>query len=68
MAQRPKYLLSLIGANHLPPYTSEEPQLGIVERVTTDFLDKYLKNEPRALERMISAGSVRGVATLQADP
>ena len=32
-ARRPKYLLRLIGAEHLPPYTSEQPQLSIVERV-----------------------------------
>ena len=32
-ARRPKYLLRLLRAKHLPPYTREQPQLGIVERV-----------------------------------
>jgi dienelactone hydrolase len=68
VAPRPKFLLSLLGASHLPPYTSEQPQLDIVERVTTDFLNKYLKNGKRALKRMIAAGSVRGTATIQAEP
>jgi fermentation-respiration switch protein FrsA (DUF1100 family) len=67
-APRPKFLLSLLGARHLPPYTTEEPQLGIVERVTTDFLNRYLKNGERAMTRMIAAGDVRGVGKIQADP
>ena len=67
-APRPKFLLSLLGAQHLPPYTTEEPQLGIVERVSTDFLDRYLLNGNRALQRMLTAGNVPGVATITADP
>ncbi len=68
IAPRPKYLLSLLGAPHLPPYTDEQPQLGVVERVTIAFFDKYLKAEPGALARMRAAGNVAGVAALQADP
>jgi hypothetical protein len=41
-ARRPKYLLRLIGAEHLPPYTDEQPQLSIVERVSIAFLRSYL--------------------------
>jgi fermentation-respiration switch protein FrsA (DUF1100 family) len=67
-APRPKFLLDLLGAPHLPPYTNEQPQLGIVERVTIAFLDHYLKRQPRALSRMRAAGSVIGVATLQSYP
>jgi len=68
IAPRPKFLLSLLGASHLPPYTSEEPQLRIVERVTTSFLNRYLKNGKLALNRMVAAGNVRGVAAIQAEP
>ena len=68
IAPPPKYLLALLGAPHLPPYTYEQPQLGIVERVTIAFLDKYLKGAPGALSRMKAAGNVSGVAALQADP
>ena len=46
IAPPPKFLLTLIGAPHLPPYTDEQPQLGIVERVTIAFLDRYLNHEP----------------------
>jgi dienelactone hydrolase len=65
-ARRPKYLLSLTGVGHLGPYTNEQPQLGIVERVTTAFLDRYLKNGSLgAIER---AADAPGVATLEALP
>jgi predicted dienelactone hydrolase len=68
LAPRPKFLLTLVGASHLPPYTTEQPQLGIVERVTIDFLDAYLKHATKALGAMTIAGNVRGLAALQADP
>jgi dienelactone hydrolase len=67
-ASPPKYLLKLLGAAHLPPYTTQQPQLGIVERVTTDFLDRYLGHRPGALRRLRHDGSVAGLAALTADP
>jgi fermentation-respiration switch protein FrsA (DUF1100 family) len=63
-APRPKYLLRLLGAGHLPPYTYEQPQLSIVERVTIAFLDRYLTNGRRGIARMIAAGNRPGVAQL----
>lgn len=67
-APRPKYLLQLLGARHLPPYTDQQPQLTIVERVTTAFLDRYLKRARRGVARMRADGSVSRTATLIADP
>lgn len=67
-APRPKFLLKLLGAPHLPPYTYEQPQLSIVARVTTAFFDRYLKGQRRGLARMISAGDVGGTAALLARP
>jgi predicted dienelactone hydrolase len=67
-AQRPKYLLSLLGAKHLPPYSTQQPQLAIVERVTIAFLDGYLKHSSTELRRLASLGSVPGVASLLAEP
>jgi dienelactone hydrolase len=43
---RPKFLVWMLGASHLPPYTSQEPELGIVQRATTGFLDHYLLGQP----------------------
>ena len=66
-APQPKFLLTLIGAPHLPPYTTQQPYLSVVARVTTAFLNHYLKHQPAALASMLAAGRVNGVATLQAD-
>lgn len=68
LASTPKYLLRLLGSGHLPPYTTEEPQLGVVERVTTAFLDSYLKNQPGALGRLRRAGDAAHLAALTAYP
>jgi dienelactone hydrolase len=65
-ARRPKFLLTLPGAGHLAPYTTEEPQLGVIERVTTAFLDRYLKHG--SLDRIAQAGDAPGIATLVTAP
>jgi dienelactone hydrolase len=67
IAPPPKYLLRLLGASHLGPYTDQQPQLQIVERVTIAFLDAYVKHARGALSRMLAAGDVPGLATLLAD-
>jgi dienelactone hydrolase len=67
-AQRPKYLLELTGAEHLPPYTVPSAQLHIVEGVSVAFLDSYLKHTAGALARISAIGQVPGTATLTAEP
>jgi fermentation-respiration switch protein FrsA (DUF1100 family) len=67
-ARHPKYLLRLLGAGHLPPYTRQQPQLTIVERVTLAFLDGYLKRRPGSLLRLIPLGTVSRSASIVADP
>ena len=67
-AQRPKYLLRLLGAEHLPPYTREQPYLGVVERVSVAFFDAYLKRSALALQQLGSLGDVSRVSTLLAEP
>ena len=67
-APPPKYLVKLLGAPHLPPYTYMEPQLGIVERVTIDFLEHFLERRRGALRRMVAAASVPGTASITAEP
>jgi dienelactone hydrolase len=64
--RRPKYLLKLLGAGHLPPYTTAARQLGVVERVTIAFLDRYFRDG--TFSRLVSAGRVPGVAILTSDP
>jgi len=66
LAPRPKFLLWLLGASHLPPYTDEQPQLGIVERSTVAFLDHSMKGRPLTVfER---TARVQGLTRLVADP
>lgn len=65
-AVRPKFLLWLLGASHRPPYTDEEPELGIVERSTIAFLDTYLEGRPvRTFE---AATRSAGLTRLDAEP
>jgi fermentation-respiration switch protein FrsA (DUF1100 family) len=67
-ARHPKYLLRLLGAGHLPPYTRQQPQLAIVERVTVAFLDGYLKRSAGALRRIVSLGTAPRTAAIAAAP
>jgi dienelactone hydrolase len=67
-AQSPKYLLSLLGAQHIAPYSEEQPQLRIVERVSLAFLGRYLKRDLGSGRRLASLGSVPSVAQLASAP
>ncbi len=68
VAPRPKVLLWLLGAGHLPPYTTEQPQLRIVESVTIAFLDRYVRGDKSAGGALRTAGHVPGVARLTSFP
>lgn len=63
-ARTPKFLLRLLGARHIGPYTDEQPQLGVVERVTLAFLDRYLKRLPGTRSLLWRAGDTPRVAKL----
>jgi fermentation-respiration switch protein FrsA (DUF1100 family) len=64
-ARTPKYLLWLINAQHLEPFTTDQPHLDVVERATIDFFDRYLKGRAVGLTRL-RAVAPRGLATLTA--
>ena len=63
---RPKFLLWLLGATHLPPYTTSDRWLTVVERTTTIFLDHYLRGAP--LRPLIAAGTRAGTARILSSP
>jgi fermentation-respiration switch protein FrsA (DUF1100 family) len=66
-AARPKYLLKLLGAGHLPPYSDPGPELTAVENMTLAFLGQYLKGRPAALSRYVGSGSTGDDSTLTAE-
>jgi dienelactone hydrolase len=56
-ASAPKYLLMLVGAGHLPPYTEPGLELTTVEHMTLAFLNHYFKGRSRAFPRYLAARS-----------
>jgi hypothetical protein len=64
--RRPKFLLWLLGATHLPPYTTNDRWAAVVDRSTTAFLDHYLRGAP--LGPLIAAGTQAGVARITSKP
>jgi dienelactone hydrolase len=66
LMRRPKFLLWLLGAPHLAPYTTGDRWAAVVERVTTTFLDYYLRGG--ALRSLIAAGNRPGVARIASSP
>ncbi len=66
LMRRPKFLLWLLGATHLPPYTTRDRWAGVVDRVTIAFLDRYLRGGE--LGPVIAAGTRPGVARMISRP
>jgi fermentation-respiration switch protein FrsA (DUF1100 family) len=65
-ASPPKFFLTLLGGGHTPPYRgAPEPAPTAVAHGTLDFFDRYLKDDPGALDRLRRDASAPGVATLQ---
>jgi predicted dienelactone hydrolase len=67
-ASPPKYLLTLVGAGHLPPYTEPGLELTTVEHMTLAFLNHYLKGLSRAFPRYLAARSAGPGSILNAVP
>ena len=67
-ARPPKYMLKLLGATHLAPYTRQQPQLGLVERATTAFLAAYLAPVPTIPPSLLELGKTSPFAKLSAEP
>lgn len=63
-ASSPKYYLNLLGADHLEAYQGSNPYSNVVEHVTSQFLNQYLKAIPGSLTNMNSDGNVPNVAIL----
>jgi fermentation-respiration switch protein FrsA (DUF1100 family) len=64
-ARRPKFVLWLLGAPHLQPYTTDAGYRTVVARAAIAFLDHYLRGRPL---RPLLADAPAGKARLTADP
>jgi len=62
LMRQPKFLLWLLGATHLPPYTTSDRWAVVVDRATTAFLDHYLRGAP--LRPLLAAGTQSGIARI----
>ena len=58
LMRRPKFLLALIGASHLPPYTTEDAWAPLVRSATTGFLNHYLRDAPLQPLRLVARSNL----------
>jgi dienelactone hydrolase len=66
LMHRPKFLLWLLGATHLPPYTTRDRWAAAVDRATLAFLDHYLRGRP--LRPLLAPEGPHGTARIVSDP
>jgi predicted dienelactone hydrolase len=65
----PKFFVTLFGQTHGSAFGGgTKPAEVVVERTTTDFLDRYVKGQAGALARLQHDANVTSVASLQAVP
>jgi dienelactone hydrolase len=64
-AKAPKYLVTFPGAGHVFPFLGgDTAQAVALKESTTAFLDRYLKEDKAALDRLRAAATLPGTATL----
>ena len=64
-AQPPKLLLTLQRSGHFAPYMTQQPQLAVVSRVTTAFLDQVFRMGDASDSRLDALGNRAGVSRLR---
>ncbi|MDQ6728094.1 MAG: hypothetical protein M3066_18320 [Actinomycetota bacterium] len=68
-AVAPRYLLTLLGGAHLPPFTEGSAYLDVVDKVAVDFLDLYVAGRTSTDAAMTRDAAAEPVlVTLDADP
>jgi dienelactone hydrolase len=66
LMRRPKFLVWLLGAKHLEPYTTNDQWAPVVRLTTTAFLNHYLRGAP--LAPLINAANRPGLARITSEP
>jgi dienelactone hydrolase len=64
---RPKFMLHLLGAGHLPPFAGGTRWQPVVDQVTVEFLNRYLVGTTSSDAALVHA-SQPGLATMEASP
>ena len=60
----PRYYLDLYGADHMVPYTGDNPVERLVARITLAFFGRYVLGHASALTTMAQAADGSGIAAL----
>ncbi|MCU1448859.1 MAG: hypothetical protein JWP02_1029 [Acidimicrobiales bacterium] len=66
-ASAPRFLLHLLGAGHLPPFAGGTRWQPVVDRVTVDFLNRYLAGTSSS-DTVLTSDGRPGLATIEASP
>lgn len=68
-AKPPKFLLTFEGAGHVVPFLGgDDAQAMVLKKSTVDFLDRYLKDDKTALDRLRTDANVPGSTSLNEQP
>jgi dienelactone hydrolase len=68
-AKPPKYLLTFEGAGHIVPFLGgDDVQATALKQSTVDFLDRYLKDDQGALDKLRTHANVPGSVSLNEQP
>jgi dienelactone hydrolase len=68
-AKPPKFLVTFPGAGHVFPFLGgDTEQAKVLKQSTVDFLDRYLKGDKSALDRLHTHANVPGAASLNERP
>jgi dienelactone hydrolase len=68
-AKPPKFLLTFPGAGHIFPFLGgDTEQAAALKQSTVAFLDRYLKDDKSALDRLRTSANVPGTASLNEQP
>jgi dienelactone hydrolase len=66
-ATKPRFLLTLLGGGHLPPFAGGSRWQPVVDKATVDFLDRYVAGRTTSATALTHDGQA-GTATVLADP
>jgi len=64
----PKFFVTIHGGTHSNPYRDGPPDFHLVAQATLDFLDRYLKDDDHALDRLSRDVAAYPFGTLEAVP